>query len=70
MIKARLLKMVRVMVASYIRALVTLVGATQGFNVFDARGWHGVWQGAVVALVPPVLVFLGATANLLDNGGE
>ena len=58
------------MVASFLRAAVATVGATQGFNLWSARGWQGCLQALGVALVPPVLVFLGATADLIDNDGD
>jgi len=58
------------LIASFIRAAVATVGATQGFNLWSARGWQGTAEALGVALVPPVLVFLGATADLIDNKGD
>lgn len=55
------------MLASYIRAAVAIVGATQGFNVFDARGWTGLAQSLAVAAGPPLLVFLVDLADTLDG---
>lgn len=58
------------MAASFLRAAVATVGATQGFNLWDARGWAGCLEALGVALIPPVLVFLTATADQLDNKGD
>ena len=55
------------LVASYLRAAVTIVGATQGFNLFDARGWPQVFQSLAVAAVPPLLLFLQSLADTLDD---
>lgn len=63
----RLTVSARHMLASYIRAAVAIVGATQGFNVFDARGWAGLAQSLAVAAGPPLLVFLVALADALDG---
>ena len=55
------------MAASFIRAEVAIIGATQGLNAFDARGWHGVLTATGVALIPPELVFATNVADQLDN---
>lgn len=64
----RLKRNLRKMAASGLRAAVATVGATQAFNLWDARGWVGTAQALGVALVPPVLVFLTDTADILDEG--
>lgn len=55
------------MLASYIRAAIAIVGATQGFNVFDGRGWAGLATSLAIAVGPPVLVFLTDLADMLDS---
>ena len=55
------------MAASFLRAAVATISATQGFNLWSARGWQGTLEALGVALVPPLLVFLGATADLIDS---
>jgi len=57
---------VRRAVASYLRAAIAIISATQGFNVFDARGWHGVAQSLAVAAGPPLFVFFQTLAADLD----
>lgn len=57
----------RHMVASFIRAEVAIISATQGLNAFDARGWRGVLTATGVALIPPALVFAQTFADQLDN---
>lgn len=64
----RLKANLRKMGASFLRAEVAIVGATQGLNAFDGRGWHGVVTATGVAIIPPVLVFLSASADQLDEG--
>lgn len=64
----RLKANLRKMGASFLRAEVAIVGATQGLNAFDGRGWRGVGAATGVALIPPVLVFLSASADQLDEG--
>lgn len=65
--KKRLIRNARKMGASLLRAGVATVGATQGFNLWDARGWIGAAQALGVACVPPILVFLSDTADQLDQ---
>jgi hypothetical protein len=62
----RLKTNLRRMGASLLRATVATVGATQGFNVLDGRGWNGALQALGVACVPPILVFITASADQLD----
>lgn len=63
----RLKSNLRKMGASFIRAEVAIIGATQGLNVFDARGWHGVLTATGVAVIPPLLVFALSAADELDG---
>lgn len=63
----RIKKNARHMLASYLRAAVAIVGATQGFNVFDGRGWAGVATSLAVAAGPPLLVFLVDVADQLEG---
>lgn len=63
----RLKKNARKMAASFLRTEAAIVGATQGLNAFDGRGWHGVLVATGVAAIPPVLVFITDTADQLDN---
>ena len=59
----------RRIIASYIRALVGMVGAVQAFDVFDARGWAGVLKGALVATVPAILRAVEALAADISPEG-
>ena len=42
-------------VGSLVRAEIGFVGTIQVFDVFNARGLRGLWEGSLVALTPPVL---------------
>ena len=56
------------MAASFLRAAVATVGATQGFNLWDARGWAGCHQGVDAGgnLFAP----LGAMGDYFGNRGK
>ena len=42
-------------VGSLVRAEIGFVGTVQVFDVFNARGWQGLWEGSLVALTPPLM---------------
>lgn len=56
----------RRVIASYVRAAAGLIGATQGLNAFDARGWAGVITSLGVALVPAGIQSLTILASAVD----
>ena len=57
----------RRILASYLRAIAAVVGGTQIFNAFGARGWSGVLTALVVALIAPTIRALEAVASALSS---
>lgn len=57
----------RRILASYLRAIAAVVGGTQIFNAFDARGWSGVLTSLAVALIAPTIRAIEAVATALSS---
>lgn len=64
---SRLKKMFKKMCASWIRAVVTIVGSTQLFNAYDARGLNSLLVSLGISFIAPFLVFLTGAADLLEE---
>ena len=65
--RRRFKKMFMKMLSSWLRAIVAIVGPTQGLNAFDARGLFGLSVAMLMTLIGPLLVFLTGAADLLDE---
>jgi len=69
--KSKLVLDLRRITASYLRAIATVVGGTQVFDAFGARGWSGAVTGLLVALIAPTLRAIETVAKTVDpDAGE
>jgi hypothetical protein len=66
-VKNKLAADFRRIVASYLRAVATVVGGTQIFDAFGARGWHGVFVSLGIALIAPSIRALEAIATDIEG---